>query len=97
MYDVNGDGTIEPKEMTEIIGVSIFQDYSRKLYGIRFNHEFTSPIIYFRRCAWIFFQIVLSFVCYVYVSKVSTPVVDLSLGEVGGLIKEFHQSGLYFY
>ena len=28
MYDVNGDGTIEPKEMTEIIAVRIyFQRY----------------------------------------------------------------------
>ena len=25
-----------------------------------------------------------------------TAVVDLSLGEVGGLTKEFHQLGLYF-
>jgi len=34
MYDVNGDGTIEPKEMTEIIAVSIRSSLNRRSYSL---------------------------------------------------------------
>src|SRR6218665_52279 len=49
MYDVNGDGTIEPHEMAEIIGVRFLQGISFSvLLAIYFSQSFRSNIDFFR-------------------------------------------------
>jgi len=44
MYDVNGDGTIEPSEMSEIIGVRASQLLTYMQSGLKKLHHFVTAI-----------------------------------------------------